>query len=354
MTTRKLNEFLDFADETESGEDGHGALDVDDAGYDSEAVELQAKARATKRRKLAGVEDNGSERGDESEAEEEKRDGEDSDYHTADETAAALELQAPRRIVSANSDGSDAEHVDDEGDDNDEEDDDNDGGAAAAQRKALRKAALARSRARKSGVLYISRVPPFMKPTTLRQLLTPYAGTGGLGRIFLTPEDGEAHLRRVRRGGNKKKSYTDGWVEFGSKKEAKRAAERLNGGIIGGKKGGFYHDDLWNVKYLRGFKWGDLTEQINNENAERAARVREEVRRTKRENGAFVRDIERGKMVAGMERKRAGADVEKRKGKDFDFKQTKVRRREDTEGGGLVAGTAKQTADVTRVLRKIF
>ena len=30
----------------------------------------------------------------------------------------------------------------------------------------------------------------------------------------------------------------------------------------GGKKSGFYHDDIWNIKYLSGFKWSHLTEQI--------------------------------------------------------------------------------------------
>ena len=30
----------------------------------------------------------------------------------------------------------------------------------------------------------------------------------------------------------------------------------------GGKKGSCYHDDILNVKYLPGFKWTDLTEQI--------------------------------------------------------------------------------------------
>ncbi|KAF2482922.1 hypothetical protein BDY17DRAFT_235168, partial [Neohortaea acidophila] len=158
---------------------------------------------------------------------------------------------------------------------------------------------------RHSGVLYISRVPPFMKPSTLRNLLTPHAPSG-LNRLFLTPEDSTTHASRVRQGGNKKKSYADGWVEFVSKKEAKIAAELLNGGIMGGKKGGFYHDDLWCLKYLRGFKWRDLNEQIAAENAERTVRMREEVRRTRKENRAFVMDVERGKMLEGMERKRAG------------------------------------------------
>lgn len=178
------------------------------------------------------------------------------------------------------------------------------GGHAEAVKAATPKqVAAAQKAARKSGVVYISRVPPFMKPQTLKHFLAPHAPKG-IGRLFLTPEDHAAHTRRVKSGGNKKKSFTDGWVEFVSKKDAKIAVETLNGNIIGGKKGNFYHDDLWSMKYLKGFKWSHLTEQIANENAERAARMREEVRRTRQENKAFVDDVERGKMLEGMELKR--------------------------------------------------
>jgi hypothetical protein len=53
-----------------------------------------------------------------------------------------------------------------------------------------------------------------------------------------------------------------GWVEFADKKIAKAVALTLNNTAIGGKKHGFYHDDIWNIKYLKGFKWTNLTEQI--------------------------------------------------------------------------------------------
>lgn len=37
----------------------------------------------------------------------------------------------------------------------------------------------------KSGLLYISRIPPKMTPSILRQLLQPY---GSIGRIYLVPK----------------------------------------------------------------------------------------------------------------------------------------------------------------------
>src|SRR5450432_1407599 len=104
---------------------------------------------------------------------------------------------------------------------------------------------------KRSGVVYLSRIPPFMKPQKLRSLLEPY---GAINRIFLTPEDPASHTRRVRNGGNKKRSFTDGWVEYVNKADAKQACELLNARTIGGKKGTYYHDDVWNLLYLKGFK----------------------------------------------------------------------------------------------------
>ena len=67
--------------------------------------------------------------------------------------------------------------------------------------------------------------------------------------------------------------FISGWVEFAEKKIAKnvrswrffrgnnnhfisfQVALALNNTLIGGKKRSFYHDDIWNIKYLKGFKY---------------------------------------------------------------------------------------------------
>lgn len=51
-------------------------------------------------------------------------------------------------------------------------------------------------------------------------------------------------------------------MEFVNKKNAKEACELLNSRVIGGKKSGYYHDDVWNLRYLKGFKWNHLTEYV--------------------------------------------------------------------------------------------
>ncbi|ETS75895.1 Pre-rRNA-processing protein ESF2 [Pestalotiopsis fici W106-1] len=154
---------------------------------------------------------------------------------------------------------------------------------------------------KKSGVVYISRVPPFMKPQKLRSLLEPY---GTINRIFLSPEDPAEHSRRVKNGGNKKRSFTDGWVEFVKKKDAKAAVDLLRGQVIGGKKGSFYRDDLWSLSYLKGFKWHNLTEQISAEAAEKSNRMRAEISKSTKENKEFVQNVEKAKMLNGIQSKK--------------------------------------------------
>ncbi|KAK7741793.1 RNA-binding ATPase activator esf2 [Cytospora paraplurivora] len=164
---------------------------------------------------------------------------------------------------------------------------------------------------KKSGVVYLSRIPPFMKPQKLRSLLETY---GKINRLFLAPQDPHAHARRVKAGGNRKKMYTEGWVEFVKKKDAKAVCELLNAQTIGGKKGTYYRDDIWILKYLKGFKWHHLTEQIATESAERSSRMMAEIMREKRENKDFVQKVETAKVLDGMQNKRAA----KKKGTEED------------------------------------
>ncbi|PNH01390.1 Pre-rRNA-processing protein esf-2 [Tetrabaena socialis] len=111
-----------------------------------------------------------------------------------------------------------------------------DGGAAAEGAQAAaedeprrrRKKVLSRKRLEavneasdKRGIIFVSRIPPHMKPHKLRQLLEPY---GTLGRVYCSPEDPALRRLRKQKGGNSGKNFTEGWVEFEDKRRAKRAA----------------------------------------------------------------------------------------------------------------------------------
>ena len=74
--------------------------------------------------------------------------------------------------------------------------------------------------------------------------------------------DPHVRKRRQRFKKNRKRNYTEGWVEFADKRVAKATAMVLNNTQIGGKKRYYYHDDIWNMKYLPKFHWSHLTERI--------------------------------------------------------------------------------------------
>ena len=102
--------------------------------------------------------------------------------------------------------------------------------------------------------------------------------------------------------------------------------------------------------YLNGFKWHNLTEQITAENAERTSRMRAEISKSTKENKEFVRNVERAKMLDGMQ-----AKAKKRKAADVDepvrdggrsFKQVQQVKKDKA--------AQEQPDNVTRVLSKIF
>ncbi|KAK7751376.1 RNA-binding ATPase activator esf2 [Diatrype stigma] len=334
MAPEKRNKFLD-ADESE--DDGS-------QGYNSEAEELQKGGRSAKRRKFS-----------------------------RDDDASGSDDDDDDHVIGAEEDDDDAAAVGREGSD------DGEGGKEAHEnngesikpiikptelpdvsRPLTKKNLVASEKAiKKSGLIYVSRIPPYMKPTKLRQLLEPY---GTINRIFLSPEDPQEHARRVKQGGNKKRMYTDGWIEFVNKKEAKDSVDLLNARTIGGPKGTYYRDDIWSLRYLKGFKWHHLTEQIAAEAAERTSRMMAEINKSTRENKEFVRNIERAKMVEGMESKaaakksRAEGDskgaVSSTSGKNEDRASKSVRQFKQAAVGRK--GAEKTPEEAKRVLSKLF
>lgn len=228
--------------------------DEEDVAHSSADEEEDAgRSRFTTKRRKLDI------RKDESE-------GEDTDGEGESESEVEVPVKKPATAPKSKSSSTKATSSDNENDE--EEVDDTDLApntsviiTSSSTLKPLTQKQLLKSKAllSKTGVVYLSRIPPFMKPMKVKDLLSKF---GSIGRIFLSPEDPKAHARRVKYGGNKKKNFEEGWVEFLNKKDAKLCAETLNAQIIGGKKGNWYHDDVWNIKYLPKFKWHHLQAQI--------------------------------------------------------------------------------------------
>lgn len=293
MTTRKHNEFLEFTPSDEDESSGRG--------YDSETNEAESKGRVVKRRRTTETQDFFGLGSDEDESAEEGEEGEE---------ASRTEVKGKARKSSKSKN---ADVSDDEASDGDEEE--KDGGTywdanatttskakelQRSKQKPLSTKPLKAPKKNKTGVIYLSSLPPYLKPFALKSMLEA-RGFGPITKVFLSPLVPSASAPRRR--SNKRKSYSDGWVEFASKKTAKICAETLNAHIVGGRKGGWYHDDVWNMKYLRGFKWADLMEQVQRERSEREAKQRIEDARARKEEKVFLAGVETGRVADGMARK---------------------------------------------------
>ncbi|CAN0397255.1 unnamed protein product [Ectocarpus fasciculatus] len=161
----------------------------------------------------------------------------------------------------------------------------------------------------KRGVIYLGRVPPFMKPNKLRSMLDVH---GEITRLFLQEEDHIQRKKRMSSGGNGSKQFVEGWVEFADKKIAKNVARALNNTLIGGKKRNFYHDDMWNLKYLKGFRWDHLTEKFAYERRVREAKLRAGMIEAKKKNAEFANLVEQSKTESYIKnriKKREASDA---------------------------------------------
>ncbi|RUP47924.1 hypothetical protein BC936DRAFT_145166 [Jimgerdemannia flammicorona] len=381
------NTNLDFS------EDEDEDMVSDDENDRATETKLTAKhRRATRRFTLDDDDDSGSDDDDSGSDDGEEESGEDGEGHDSEEgweneseeeEGDEEKGKAPKpKSTPTNTDSRFQLPADEDDDDNDHHNDDNDhhdDGREGSRHdainddepsqlspvkkskkpvKPLTPAALAefQKALNRTGIVYISRVPPYMKPQKMRNMLEKF---GEVGRVYLAPEDAKVAARRKKYGGNKKKNFTEGWVEFKDKKIAKQVALTLNTKPMGGNKRNFYHDDLWNIKYLPKFKWHHLTERIAFENASRQQRLRTEIAQAQRENKAYVANVERSKMVAKMEEKKRGRGrseglEEARERTDQvrrTFKQRKLVNREVNEE--VAKGVGRGRVDVSEILDNV-
>lgn len=337
MSVRKRNEFLD----AESSDEG------EKSGYDSSAAEeaifSRTRQRGSKRRKLS--------RNPTSVSAEDDEEASNSDSQLSKLQPAARQISP---LLNASEPQSPAS-------------------VSPLPKKLLKSkrskplSTTSRS-AHKPGIVYLSRIPPFMRPPTLRRLLSPH---GTILRVFLTPEPHSTYLTRRSMGGNKKRSFIDGWVEFSRRKDARVCAEAINVQTIGGR--GWYGDDVWNVRYLKGFAWDDLMAGVRREEREREEKVRIGLGREGRERAEFLQGVERGKIE---ERRREKNEMRGRSGEDEIEKSVTVQgqrtnpgykepektknrsemrfRQNEPKGGRGAKMEQQQSDDVKRVLSKIF
>jgi len=160
----------------------------------------------------------------------------------------------------------------------------------------------------KRGIIYLSRIPPYMKIPKLRHTMSQF---GDVERIYLKPEEYTSFQKRKKHGGNKKMKYTEGWIEFKKKKMAKLVAMSLNNTPMGGPKSYYYRDDIWNIKYLSKFKWFNLTEKMVYAKAVRSKRLRMGISQNKRIGEEYMKKTELTKTAQKIKERKEGKKLKK-------------------------------------------
>lgn len=321
MMATKRNDFLDagFSDESDHED-----------GYDSEAAELpkgQVSGRPAKRRRLSSNEDDALAL-------------EDADYANENEevTSEGEEL-GDTEVGEARPPSKGQNHIP------------NRRSESSSSARLSRMPPAKEKKKKIPGVIYLSSLPPYLRPSALRNILSQ-RGFEPITRLFLTPASKAKSTSKK----NSRQLYTEGWIEFASKKTAHRCAEALNACPVGGKKGGFYHDDVWNMKYLKGMRWAELMSGVREERREEEGRRDEERRTIARETKGFLEGVEEGKRQDGMKRKRAGKTQTDATDAVDEVKRTWRQSESKGTGTRTTQSAPKPAVDETakRVLSKIF
>uniref|UniRef100_A0A1B6LK07 Activator of basal transcription 1 n=1 Tax=Graphocephala atropunctata TaxID=36148 RepID=A0A1B6LK07_9HEMI len=192
----------------------------------------------------------------------------------------------------------------------------------------------------KKGIIYVSTLPPFMNVTKITEIMSQY---GEVGRVFLQP------AKSKKPGKKPAKHFTEGWIEYLSKRVAKDVAANLNNTMIGGRKKSRYYDYIWNLKYLPRFKWVHLNERLEYERAVLKQRLRTEIEQAKRESSHFAHTVE---LSERLKKKKSLKNPEPVIGEEAHRKDMFKQRKTDEE----IMSKKKQVSktDRTEFLKNLF
>lgn len=168
---------------------------------------------------------------------------------------------------------------------------------------------------RKRGVLYLARIPPQMGPSKVKTLLSAFGCP--VTRVYLVEEDATVRKRRKKQGGGGGgKRYVEGWVELDDRRVAERVGHSLNNTPITLLKRSVHYGDLWNLKFLKRFRWSHLTEKVAYERRVKEHKLKIEMMQVKKENASYRNLVERGQTMDRIEARRARNNNNTKEGGD--------------------------------------
>jgi len=203
-----------------------------------------------------------------------------------------------------------------------------------------------RRKRRKPGIVYLSCIPPGYNVSQTTMFFTQF---GQVGRVFLQPANKDKSSKS-HGGLNKDKRvlrFTEGWIEFMSKRLAKEVAQRVNNTAVGGSKRSKAHDALWNIKYLPRFKWSHLTERLAYEKAVHQQKMRNEISQAKREAEFFKSNVEKAKRNKKSKKSNATSAAEGSETRKYAFRQKEtdeeIRSKKQQESGANARKQGKKS-----------
>uniref|UniRef100_A0A1A9VBY9 Activator of basal transcription 1 n=1 Tax=Glossina austeni TaxID=7395 RepID=A0A1A9VBY9_GLOAU len=154
---------------------------------------------------------------------------------------------------------------------------------------------------RKKGIIYVSNLPKHMNVTRIKEILGAY---GKIGRVYLQPEKlPKSSDKKTKKRKPFARHFTEGWIEFESKRVAKQIVPLLNNKQISTRKRSQFYDCLWSLKYLPRFKWYHLTERMNYEQAVYKQRLMNEVSQARKETTFFQNNLDKSELIKRREKK---------------------------------------------------
>lgn len=104
---------------------------------------------------------------------------------------------------------------------------------------------------------------------------------------------GEITVEKRRK--NEPRAFKEGWVEFEKRKVAREVAKQLNNTTVGGKRRNPWYFELWNLKYLKGFRWVHLNERIAYEQELKKQKLRQDIALAKKEANFYIQNFEKSR-----------------------------------------------------------
>lgn len=108
-----------------------------------------------------------------------------------------------------------------------------------------------------------------------------------LSLILDDPNKKKKKKRRLLR------QFTEGWIEFESKRAAKQIVAQMNNTPIATRKSSKFYDILWCMKYLPRFKWVHLSERLTYEKAAYKQKLQAEISQARKEASFFQENLDK-------------------------------------------------------------